>query len=74
MRPLLTLSTHPGEPELFNDDRNEAAGFLERWEFNGFEFYPAGDHPCEQIPADLITGLQLRSSSGSFCAEKTFSG
>lgn len=57
---LLNFSTHPGEPELFNDDWEVAARFLGKWGFDGFELYPVGDYPFERIPAELITGLHLR--------------
>jgi sugar phosphate isomerase/epimerase len=61
MQRLLNISTHPGEPErLFNDDWSQAAAFLDRWEFDGFELYPVGDYPCERIPARLINGIHLR--------------
>jgi sugar phosphate isomerase/epimerase len=58
---LLNISTHPGEPQrLFNDDWRQAADFLHRWEFDGFELYPVGDYPCQRIPSGLITGIHLR--------------
>jgi sugar phosphate isomerase/epimerase len=60
MQRLLNFSTHPGEPEMFDNDWQQAARFLERWEFDGFELYPVGDYPCECIPAELVTGLHLR--------------
>jgi len=60
VRRLLNFSTHPGEPEMFNDDWNEAARFLARWEFDGFEIYPVGDYPCERIRSDIVEALHLR--------------
>lgn len=57
---LLNFSTHPGEPEMFENDWGLARKFLQRWEFDGFELYPVGNYPCEQIPADIVTGLHLR--------------
>ena len=30
MKKLLNFSTHPGEPELFDDDWNKAAEFLKK--------------------------------------------
>ncbi len=45
---------------LLNTDWRRAADFLERWGFDGFERYPVGDYPCEQIPAWLVTGINLR--------------
>ena len=60
MKRLLNISTHPGEPEMFNDDRREAGRFLESRQFDGFELYHVGDYPCERIPAELVTGLHMR--------------
>jgi sugar phosphate isomerase/epimerase len=57
---LLNISTHPGEPEMFDNDWRRAAIFLEHWEFDGFELYPVGDYPFERIPAEIVTGLHLR--------------
>jgi sugar phosphate isomerase/epimerase len=60
LKRLLNFSTHPGEPELFNDDWGQAEAFLDRWGFDGFELYPVGDYPCEEIPSHLVTGVHLR--------------
>ena len=60
MNRLLNFSTHPGEPEMFNDNWSEAARFLRKWEFDGFELYPVGDYQFERIPPEIITGLHLR--------------
>jgi sugar phosphate isomerase/epimerase len=60
MQRLLNISTHPGEPEMFNNDWRQAEQFLQQWEFDGFELYPVGDYPCECIPAEIVTGLHLR--------------
>jgi len=60
MKKLLNISTHPGEPEMFNDDWGQAADFLAHWGFDGFELYPVGDYPCRRIPAAIIGGLHLR--------------
>lgn len=60
MQRLLNFSTHPGDPELFGDDWNRAAKFLELWEFDGFELYPVGKYPFEKIPPSLVNGLHLR--------------
>ena len=60
MRRLLNFSTHPGKPELFNDDWGRAEQFLKQWEFDGFELYPTSGYPYERIPASLIEGLHLR--------------
>ena len=60
MQRLLNFSTHPGEPEMFNNDWSEAGRFLAHWEFDGFELYPVGDYPCHRIPAHLVPGLHLR--------------
>ncbi len=60
MKRLLNFSTHPGEPEVFDDDWRKAGDFLEEWGFDGFELYPVGDYPCEIIPAGIVAGLHLR--------------
>lgn len=60
VRRLLNFSTHPGEPEMFHDDWNEAAQFLDRWEFDGFEIYPVGDYPCAAIRPDIVAAIHLR--------------
>lgn len=60
VRRLLNFSTHPGEPELFDDDWGRVGAFLKRWDFDGFELYPVGNYPFQRIPAALITGLHLR--------------
>lgn len=60
MQRLLNISTHPGEPEMFNDDWRLASDFLNRWAFDGFELYPVGNYPWDRIPASLVPGLHLR--------------
>jgi len=57
---LLNFSTHPGEPEMFNDDWNRISDFLHDRRFDGLELYPVGSYPFERIPPDLICGLHLR--------------
>jgi sugar phosphate isomerase/epimerase len=57
---LLNFSTHPGEPELFDDDWGKVAKFMNKWQFDGFELLPVGDYPFARIPKELIHGLHLR--------------
>jgi len=60
VKKLLNFSTHPGDPEMFGDDWAEAASFLYKWQFDGFELYPVDNYPFETIPARLIHGIHLR--------------
>ncbi len=60
MQRLLNFSTHPGEPELFDDDWDKAAAYLEKWGFDGFELYPVGQYPFERIPGSLVASMHLR--------------
>ena len=60
MRRLLNFSTHPGEPEMFDDDWSRIGDFLRCQRFDGFELYPVENYPFERIPQDLICGLHLR--------------
>ena len=60
MKRLLNISTHPGDPEMFDDDWSKAADFLDRWGFDGFELYPVGDYPFHRIPSGIIGGVHLR--------------
>ena len=59
MKKLLNISTHPGEPEMFNDDWDKAGDFPAHWDFDDFELYPVGDYPCQRIPPAIIGGLHL---------------
>ena len=60
IRRLLNFSTHPGEPELFDDDWDRIGVFLGHWGFDGFELYPVGDYPFKRIPSALMGGLHMR--------------
>ncbi len=60
MRKLLNFSTHPGEPELFDDDWRQIAAFVRGQGFDGLELLPVGAYPFDRIPRPLIHGLHLR--------------
>ncbi len=61
IRRLLNFSTHPAEPsDLFDDDWQQAAAFLDKHAFDGFELYPVSDYDFKRIPPYLIEGLHLR--------------
>lgn len=60
MKKLLNFSTHPGDPELFGDNWENAGSFLDKWQFDGFELYPVGNYPFARIPTRLIEGVHLR--------------
>ncbi len=60
MQRLLNISTHPGDPEMFDDDWSKAAAFLDHWGFDGFELYPVGNYPFQRIPPEVIGGVHLR--------------
>ncbi len=57
---LLNFSTHPGEPELFDDDWQQIMDFVHHNGFDGLELLPVGSYPFSRIPDKLVSGLHLR--------------
>lgn len=56
----LNFSTHPGDLAIPGDDWNRAASLLAVEGFDGFELYPVGQYPWDEIPRGLALGLHLR--------------
>ena len=55
----LNFSTHPGDLAIIEHEWSQAKHLLIDEGFDGFELYPVGDYPFEQIPPDIMRGIHL---------------
>jgi sugar phosphate isomerase/epimerase len=56
----LNISTHSGDLEVIGHNWENARQLLVDEGFDGYELYPIGEYPWEDIPTGLIRGLHLR--------------